>query len=482
MTGGRRMAVRLAAAGGLALLLVAGCAALTPDPSREAGAPVGTTTTAATGTASGTPAALPSLPSGPAAGSAGGPVLAIVGDPGRLLVQLDPRSLRPLPGRRLALADTVGGHAWSPDRAILALGDNDQDALHLVDARRMRALGKVWLDAPSAPQWFGWLGPRRVLAVVDHPLGDPGTSPGEAGVVLVDPLARRVLHRQNLHRRVNAAAFLGDRAVLLTTPADGIGTAGLAVVDDRGTVRTVPLRAISAGFKEPAEWTSTSVAEQREAGLAVDPAGGRAFVVAAGAPVAEVDLATLRVAYHGLSQPVSLLRRLAGWFVPAAEAKLVSGPWRQACWLGDGLLAVWGFEVKVVKDAGGQPKVEDTPSGLKLVDTRRWTVRQVHPEATGVRWHGGRLLAFGVRWYDQQRPGGIGLTVYGPGDRRPLRLFRNRPVHEVDVNGDLAYAIDWGTDAQKSEVAVVDLRDGRVLRTLRGAVPYLLLGDDRTAC
>ena len=482
MTGGRRTAVRLAVSGGLALLLVAGCAALAPDPSRDAGPPAGTATTAATGTASGTPAGVPSLPSGPAAGSAGGPVWAIVGDPGRQLVRLDPRSLRPLPGRRLVLTDTVGGHAWSPDRAMLALGDNDQDALHLVDARRMRALGKVWLDAPSAPQWFGWLGPRRVLAVVDHPLGDPGTEPGEAGVVLVDPLARRVLHRQNLHRRVNAAAFLGDRAVLLTTPADGIGTAGLAVVDDSGKVRTVPLRGISAGFKEPTEHTSDSVTEQREAGLAVDPAGGRAFVVAAGTPVAEVDLATLRVAYHGLSQPVSLLRRLAGWFVPAAEAKLVSGPWRQACWLGDGLLAVWGFEVKVGKDAGGQPKVEDTPSGLKLVDTRRWTVRQVHPEATVARWHGGRLLAFGVRWYDQQRPGGIGLTVYGPGDRRPLRLFRNRPVHDVDVNGDLAYAINWGTDVQKSEVAVVDLRDGRVLTTLRGEVPYLLLGDDRSAC
>jgi len=346
----------------------------------------------------------------------------------------------------------------------------------------MRAIGKVWLDSPSAPQWFGWLGPRRLVAVVDQPAGDPDAEYGDAAVVLVDPLAGRVLHRQNLHSQVQTAVFVGDRVVLLTTPVDGIGTAGLAVVDDRGKVRSVPLRGISAGLQEPAEHNADSVTERREAGLAVDPAGGRAFVVAAGTPVAEVDLATLRVAYHGLSQPVSFLRRLAGWFVPAAEAKLASGPLRQACWLGDGLLAVWGSETRVVRDAGGQPKVEDTPSGLKLVDTRRWTVRQVHPEATGVRWHGGRLLAFGVRWYDQQRPGGIGLTVYGPGDRRPLRLFRNRPVHEVDVNGDLAYAIDWGTDAQKSEVAVVDLRDGRVLRTLRGAVPYLLLGDDRTAC
>lgn len=483
MTGGRGMARRLAVSGGLALLLVAGCAALAPDSSKKAVAPAGTATTAATATAaSGTPAALPSLPGGPAAGSAGGPVLAVVGDPGRLLVQLDPRSLRPLPGRRLVLADTVAGYAWSPDRATLVLGDNDQDALYLVDARRMRALGKVWLDAPSAPQWFGWLGPGRLLAVVDQPLGDPGAEPGDAAVVLVDPLARRVLHRQNLHSRVHAAVFLGDRAVLLTTPVDRIGTAGLAVVDDRGGVRTVPLRAISAGFEEPTEHTSDSVTERREAGLAVDRAGGRAFVVTAGAPVAEVDLATLRVAYHGLSQPASFLRRLARWFVPAAEAKLASGPLRSACWLGDGLLAVWGSDARVVRDASGQPGVEETPSGLKLVDTRRWTVRQVHPEATAVRWHGGRLLAFGVRWYEQERPGGIGLTIYGPGDRRPSRLFTNRPVHEVHVNGDLAYAASWANEFNKSEVAVVDLRSGRVLTTLRGAPPYLLLGEDRTAC
>jgi hypothetical protein len=478
MTGGRRMAWRLAGSGGLALLLVAGCAALAPDPSRNADAPAGAASTAATATASGTPAALPSLPSGAAGGSAGGPVWAIVGDPGRLLVRLDPRTLRPLPGRRLVLADTVGGHAWSPDRTMLVLGDNDQDALHLVDARRMRTLGKMWLDAPGPAQWMGWLGARRLLAVVDWPLGDPGTELGDSGVVLADPRARRVLHRQNLHGRVHAVAFAGDRAVLLTGPADGIGMASLAVVDDRGRVRTAPLRAVSVGYKEPAEHTADSVTEQRLAGLAVDRAGGRAFVVGAGAPIAEVDLATLRVAYHGLSQPVSLLRRLAGWFVPAAEAKLVNGPLREACWLGDGVLAVWGFEVKV----GARSEVEDTPSGLKLVDTRGWTVRQVHPEATMVRWRGGRLLAFGVRWYDQQRPGGIGLTVFGPGDRRPLRFFKDRPVHEVHVHGDLAYAVDWGSDTRKSEVAVVDLRAGRVLTTVGGTPPYLLMGDDRAGC
>jgi hypothetical protein len=320
--------------------------------------------------------------------------------------------------------------------------------------------------------------------VVDQPLRDPDAKVGDTAVVLVDPLARRVLRRQNLHGGVQTAVFAGDRAVLLTTPSEGIGMAGLAVVDGQGTVRSVPLRAISAGDKEPTDQgSSEGVMERRDVGLAVDRAGGRAFVVAAGTPVADVDLATLRVAYRGLNQPASLLQRLAGWFVPPAEAKLASGPLRSACWLGDGLLAVWGSDARVVKDAGGQPTVAETPSGLKLVDTRRWTVRQLHPEATAVRWHDGRLLAFGVRWYEQQRPGGIGLTIYGPGDRRPRQLVKNRPVHELWANGDLAYAVTWGSsDVQKSEVAVVDLPSGRVRNTIRGEPPYLLLGTERSAC
>jgi hypothetical protein len=84
---------------------------------------------------------------------------------------------------------------------------------------------------------------------------------------------------------------------------------------------------------------------------------------------------------------------------------------------------------------------------------------------------GGRLRgadAFGVRWYEQDRSAGIGLTVYGPGDRRPVRLFRNRPVHQVQVNGDLAYAASWADDDEKSVVAVVDLRTGRVRTSRRG--------------
>jgi hypothetical protein len=268
---------------------------------------------------------------------------------------------------------------------------------------------------------------------------------------------------------------------MLTTPAEGIGTARLAVADDRGGLRAVPLRAIPAGLKEPADW-SEGVGEGHQAGLAVDPDRDRAFVVAAGVPVAEVDLNGLGVTYHGLNRPVSLLRRLAGWLVPPADAKLVSGPLRSACWLGDGLLAVWGSDRRVVKDAAGNPQVDETAAGLKLIDTRDWSVRQVHPSALAVRWRNGRLLVYGVPGYGEPASG-IGLTLYGPGGRPGVRLLRGRPIGDVWVNGDLAYAVRWEHDPEQSQVAVVDLARDRVVASRRGLPAYLLLpGEDRAAC
>jgi hypothetical protein len=491
MRGGRRMVPRLAGCGVLALLLAAGCTALAPEGPGNAAGPAPATTaspaTAASAASTPRPVAPASLPLPPglateaASGPAGDPVLGIVGDRPPMLVRLDSRSLRPLPGRWLRLDGSVAGYGWSPDRSVLALGDSDESVLHLVDVGRMRLLGKVRLGAPGAPQWFAWLGPRRLVAVAEDSPGDPAAEPGESSVLLVDPLSRRVLQRRRLEGRTASFVVLRDRVVMLTTPVEGIGTARLAVADGHGRVRAVPLRAIAAGFKQPADW-SDGAGEERQAGLAVDPAGDRAFVVAAGVPVAEVDLDDLGVTYRGLSRPASLLRRLAGWLVPPVEAKMVSGPLRSACWLGDGLLAVWGSDRRVVKDAAGNPGVEETPAGLKLVDTRDWSVRQVHPSATSIRWRGGRLLVYGVPGYSEPEEG-IGLTLYGPGGRPAVRLFRGRPIGDVWVNGDLAYVVRWEHDLEKSQVAVVDLHRDRVISRRRGLPPYLLLpGEDRAAC
>lgn len=462
MTGARQMVWRLAGAAALALLVMAGCSALTPGPPSETPR-----------SASPAPVALPSPP------TAGAPsrVLAVISDAPTVLARLDPRSLRPLPGRRVDLGEPVAGYALSADRSMLVLGDNDQAVLVVVDVAGMRLAGRVLLEpGGQPPDALAWLGPRRVAAVT----GDAGG----ASVVLVDPLARRVVARQRLGGVLGAAARLPGRLVLLLTPDGAIGPARLAVVDGRGTVRAVTLPGIVAGFHQPAVEAPDAVGRQRTAGLAVDASGGRAFVVAADAPVAEVDLASLRVTDHVPRQPVGLLGRLAGWLAPPAQAKAVSGPVRQACWLGDGLLAVAGSEGRVRKDPGGQLQNEQVPSGAQLLDTRSWTVRPLDTQASQVSYRGGWLLTFGGGWNGaEQRWHGAGLTVYEPGGRPPLHLFGTRFVADARVNGDLAYA--WLTEGEgATATAIVDLRTGRVLRVLAGpaAPPYLLLGEDDSTC
>jgi hypothetical protein len=203
-------------------------------------------------------------------------------------------------------------------------------------------------------------------------------------------------------------------------------------------------------------------------------------VVAADAPVAEVDLASLRVAYRHLRQPTSLLRRLARWLVPPAEAKLGAGTWRGACWLGDGTLAVSGGHTSILGDTAAEQRMHRRPSGLKLIDTRTWTVRTLDPAATGVAWRAGRLLSFGGSWdVDAQRDRGVGLTLYGPGDGPPRQLLGTRMVVDAHLNGDLAYAdVDNGYGGMGH--VVVSLPDGRVLASSDRPVPFLLLdGRDR---
>jgi hypothetical protein len=103
-----------------------------------------------------------------------GPVLGVVGGKPAELVRLDPLTLEPLPGRRVALPYGISGWAWSPDRRLLALGGFDDDVVHVVDPARMRLVRKVRFGIVArAPQQVAWLGPRRLAVVA----GTRGTGP-----------------------------------------------------------------------------------------------------------------------------------------------------------------------------------------------------------------------------------------------------------------------------------------------------------------
>jgi hypothetical protein len=145
-------------------------------------------------------------------GGHGGPILGVVGVKPAEMVRLDPRTLEPLGGRRVILPYGISGYAWSPDRRLLVLGGFDDDVVHVVDPVRMRLVRKVRFGiAARAPQQVAWLGPRRLAVVA----GDPADG---SYLLIVDPLAGRVLSRRRLGPAVVGGVVAGDRLVLLRTP------------------------------------------------------------------------------------------------------------------------------------------------------------------------------------------------------------------------------------------------------------------------
>jgi hypothetical protein len=296
---------------------------------------------------------------------------------------LDPRTLAPLGPRALDVGRYTGPAAFSPDGSTLVLGRwLDVAGLRFVDLATLRAKGGLGLQRGSV-EAIAWLEPRRLLV-----LAAPQTSP-EHTLYVVDPVARRLLRKVAVAGRLESARRAGSRLVLLLSPEGAIGAGALAVVDAEGSVRAATLSQTTVGTIFP-EDGSDPIGTVRRAGLAVDPQGGRAFVVGAGEPVAEVDLATLAVSYHSLAHP-SLLQRLLGWLEPAAQAKGLNGPLRDAVWLGDGLLAVAGSDEHTWVDSDGQWHEQRTPAGLQLVDTRDWRARTIQADATWCRVVAGLL-------------------------------------------------------------------------------------------
>jgi hypothetical protein len=292
-------------------------------------------------------------------------------------------------------------------------------------------------------------------------------------VLAVDVSTRRVVRRQHVNGVVQGYARLPHGLALLVTPANEIGRARLVVSDAHAGLGAVTLAEINAGFKQFDDSDGSGPRmEQAVPGIAADPTGRRIYVVSGDGPVAEVDLASLEVTYHRLGRSASPWQRLARWWAPPAEAKILSGPSRNALWLGDGQLAVTGY------DGSAKGHHREIPSGLELIDTRTWTVRQVDRRSSSAVLAAGRLLAFGTAFGTGPDGAnqGYGLTLYGPGDRQPVHRFGAKQVGWIQVNGDLAYV--QLMDANLSDVegyAVIDLRSGHLLHQGIGTVPELLV-------
>jgi hypothetical protein len=119
------------------------------------------------------------------------------------LARIAPVSLRPLPGRRMRLGAPLEAWALSPGGSRLAAVSGRASSLHLIGVGRMRTLDRLRTRARGAPAAVVW--PRRArLWIV---LAQPGCcAVGSTTVVVVDPIAERVVARRRL-----AAAWCGSR-------------------------------------------------------------------------------------------------------------------------------------------------------------------------------------------------------------------------------------------------------------------------------
>jgi hypothetical protein len=412
------------------------------------------------------------------------PLLGFVDKGGRAeLVRVDTRTVRPRGGRRVgagsqACAPSSGGQAcwvvpawtFAPQRPLLAVARHSRGvarSLRVIDVRRMRVTADVPLGG-GAVGALAWLAPERVLAVQEVCCDE------RQRLVVVDLTGRRVTARRPLGGSVQRVARTGRQLVLLVAPAQRVGTARLAVADASGAIRSVRLDRMLAGVKLLAG--EDYRVQQSVPGLAVDPRGGRAFVVAPGL-VAEVDLANLEVTYREPEPAASRLARLLGWLDPTAEAKGATGPTRSAHWLGGGLLAVTGTDEDVVKDANGEQQNRIRAAGLSLVDTRNWSFRTIDGGAAEVRVAADRLLATGSS-VDPATGAekSIGLAVYGLDGRKRFQRFDGREVWVRHVYAGRAYVDVPLMKPPWSALRVVDLDTGRITRAERPRhLPWLLL-------
>jgi hypothetical protein len=367
------------------------------------------------------------------------PLLGVVpGGSGSLLVRVDPRTLRPLPGRRLSLGPHLHSWALSPNGSRIAYSPHPGRVVHVADAKTLRPRGQLGFSEGGG---VAWLTPRRLLWIES------------AGYVLADPVTRRPLTRKRIDGNVFGGVRARDRAVLLVAPEGDVGPSHLLIVDATGNSSSVDLDRIRSGYGR---------CSSSQPGVTIDPAGQRVFVAGTDGVLAVVELDTHAVSYHSL-----------GGTAPAG-GDACEYRWRAARWLGDGLIAISGRDRHDVAAAPGRQQMRLEPAGLQLVDVRSWTARVLDARADAFRFVDGQLIATGARWDTTVSPSveGMGVAGYALDGEKRFHLFEGEQAWIVEAYDGRAYV-----SLERRPLAVVDLERGVVVGQRSTPVARLLLDD-----
>jgi hypothetical protein len=351
------------------------------------------------------------------------------------LVEVDPLTLEAA-GDALDLPDTAY-QAWSrsPDGSTLALAPWDVPRVRLVAADGLERVRDVALPAGHFADQLDWVAPGRLLALVGS-----CCEPSQF-LAVIDTVRGRIVRQHAVPGPVWRSASAPPGLVLVLGPG-GLGPARLALVRSDGSMRVVPLaqtrvgaRALRGDFRS----------EVRLPGLALDAEAGRAFVVGADEPVAEIDLRTLRVRYH----------RLATTRAVQAHAKAAVGPERSATWF-DGALAVSGWNARGTRLDGRDLRFD--PAGVHLIDTRTWKRRTIASQ--------GRIYA--VSGDAVVVPLASRIVVFGAEGR--ARFSVPGSFTSVQAAGGRAYA-----GREYGGVVVIDLATGTATPAAVAEPPTLLV-------
>jgi hypothetical protein len=373
-----------------------------------------------------------------ASAKSGDALLGIVWHDGARLTALDPLSLRPSGPELFMGWAPVGVAARSPDGTVLALASGATPvALRFAQPDAMRFVGKVMLGRGSVVA-ASWPRGDRLLVVLQS---------RTAQLLVVDPVAERVIRRKPLYGEVRSGVATRSGLVLTVGPPQRIGQTRLVAVSADGSARSVTLDVRSGS--QPPNGASAPRILVAGAGLAVDPTGARAVVVPASGSLAEVDLRTLRVAYH----PLGLVRG-------ARAGKSMVGASVQAVWPSPTTVAVAGTAYSELADASGTARQRAEATGARAIDTRTWTGRVLDAGASSVAVAGETLISYGGSWDSlTQVSHGDGIAGYALDGTPRFRLLGGRPVPYVGIGKGYVYAA--GSDPSRYQI--VDLALGAVV-------------------
>jgi hypothetical protein len=428
----------------------------TPPPSHLAATASGTTPA---------PPGLAAAASGAASCSrAGRPLFGVArAGGGRVLARIGRRTLLPRSSPRIPLPAGVFGWSWAPSPSCdaVALG-GDRGRVLLADLERGRRMRSLSLGGRAAVGQVAW--PRA-----DRLTGLTGSFRAMRAVTVSVPDGRVVASRP-----VGGRAWVIEPTSLglavLAGPGERIGSATLVLASPDGQLLRAPLPRIRVGFQLAPR---RLLGRELIPGVAVDEAGGRAYVIAATEPlVAEVNLADGAVTYHEL-------RGGAGAAGPVAVAAkgIANGAYRTARWVGDGTIAVSGEVTRTRPDSRraarrGLTVTRTDPYGLRLIRTADWTATTLNPLLRSFTLTGGLLLGMNAEPASLAGRRPTGLVAYGPDGRRRFTRFRDRGRAWLR---EVAWPYAYVREISPRRTLVVDVRTGRTVGETGSRRPPVLL-------